>query len=79
VTKIDVPGKPEFPVADGRGSVYDNIETANEIVRFDAATKKITAIWKLTDCESPSGLAMDLQSRRLFAVCDGKKNGRCRC
>jgi YVTN family beta-propeller protein len=73
VATIDVPGKPEFPVADGRGSVYDNIETANEIVRFDAASKKITATWKLTDCDSPSGLAIDRPHRRLFAVCDGKK------
>jgi len=73
VATIDVPGKPEFPVADGQGAVYDNIETANEIVRLDARTKQITATWKLTDCDSPSGLAMDHEHRRLFAVCDGKK------
>jgi YVTN family beta-propeller protein len=73
VATLDVPGKPEFPVADGRGSVYDNIESANEIVRFDARTKKLTATWKLKDCDSPSGLAMDRAHRRLFAVCDGKK------
>ena len=70
---IAVPGKPEFPVADGRGSVYDNIESLNEIVRFDAKSKTLTATWKLADCESPSGLAMDREHRRLFAVCDGKK------
>jgi YVTN family beta-propeller protein len=73
VATIDVPGKPEFPVADGRGSIYDNIESANEIVRFDARARKLTAAWKLNDCESPSGLAMDREHRILFAVCDGKK------
>ncbi len=73
VATIDVPGKPEFAVADGKGSVYDNIETANEIVRFDAKARKITATWKLSNCDSPSGLAMDRQHRKLFAVCDGKK------
>ena len=73
VATIDVPGKPEFPAADGRGSVFDNIETANEIVRFDARAKTLTATWKLTDCESPSGLAIDRKQKRLFAVCDGKK------
>ena len=73
VATIAVPGKPEFPAADGRGSVYDNIESLNEIVRFDAKSKTLTATWKLTDCESPSGLAMDREHRRLFAVCDGKK------
>jgi YVTN family beta-propeller protein len=73
VSTLKVPGKPEFPVADGRGSVYDNIESRNELVRFDARTRKITATWPLTNCESPSGLAMDSQHRRLFAVCDGDK------
>jgi YVTN family beta-propeller protein len=73
VATIDVPGKPEFAVADGRGFVYDNIETANEIVRFDARARRITGIWKLENCDSPSGLAMDRDHRKLFAVCDGKK------
>jgi len=73
VATVVVPGKPEFPVADGKGHVYDNIESENEIVRFDAKAREITGSWKLTDCESPSGLAMDKKHRRLFAVCDGKK------
>ncbi len=73
VGTLELPGKPEFPVADGRGSVYDNIEDANEIVRFDAKTMKQTATWKVAGCESPSGLAMDTERRRLFAVCDGGK------
>ncbi len=73
VATIDVPGKPEFPAADGRGSVYDNIETENEIVRFDAGSKKLIATWKLNDCDSPSGLAIDRDHHKLFAVCDGKK------
>jgi YVTN family beta-propeller protein len=73
VATIPLSGKPEFPVADGKGNVYDNIETKNEIVRFDAAARKVTAEWPLAGCDSPSGLAIDLASRRLFAVCDGKK------
>jgi len=73
VSTLELPGKPEFPVADGRGFVYDNIQSGNEIVRFDARTGKLTATWPLTNCESPSGLAMDLLHRRLFAVCDGNK------
>jgi YVTN family beta-propeller protein len=73
VATIALPGKPEFPAADGKGSVYDNIENQNEIVRFDAKSKTLTATWKLPDCVSPSGFAMDREHRRLFAVCDGKK------
>jgi YVTN family beta-propeller protein len=73
VATIPLDGKPEFPVADGKGTVFANIESKNEIVRFDAAAKKITATWPLANCESPSGLAIDLAGRRLFAVCDGGK------
>ena len=73
VATVSLPGKPEFPVADGKGNVYDNIESKNEIVRFDAAAQKITAEWPLAGCDSPSGLAIDRASRHLFAVCDGKK------
>ncbi len=73
VATMDVPGKPEFPAADGGGFVYDNIETENEIVRFDAHDKKLTGTWKLSDCESPSGLAIDREHGKLFAVCDGKQ------
>ncbi|MFL6427108.1 MAG: YncE family protein [Acidobacteriaceae bacterium] len=71
VATVPLPGKPEFPVADGKGHIYDNIESKNEIVRLDAATNKLTAEWPA--CDSPSGLAIDTSARHLFAVCDGKK------
>jgi YVTN family beta-propeller protein len=73
VATIKLPGKPEFPAADGKGTVFVNIETANAITKLDANTLKLVTTWKLADCESPSGLAMDTQNRKLFAVCDGKK------
>ncbi len=73
IATIALSGKPEFPVADGTGTVFANIETKNEIVRLDAKTKTLTATWPLAKCESPSGLAIDLTGRRLFAVCDGGK------
>ena len=71
VATIDLPGKPEFPVADGKGNVYDNIEDKNEIVRLDARAKKVTAEWPI-GCEGPSGMAIDIPGHRLFPVCDGK-------
>jgi YVTN family beta-propeller protein len=70
---IPLPGKPEFPQADGTGQVFDNIEDKNEIVRLDAKSLKLTATWPLDGLESPSGLAIDRNGKRLFAVCDGKK------
>ncbi len=71
VATIALPGKPEFPQADGKGHVFDNIEDKNTIVELDAATKKIMASWPLTGCDSPSGLAIDRAHHRLFSVCDG--------
>ena len=70
---VALPGKPEFPVADGTGTIFVNIEDKNSIVRLDAKTMKATATWVLTGCESPSGLAIDISGSRLFSVCDGKK------
>ena len=70
---VALPGKPEFPQSDNRGTVFVNIEDKNSIVRLDAKGEKITATWPLSGCDSPSGLAFDKEGGRLFSVCDGKK------
>ena len=72
VGNIALPGKPEFPVADGKGKVYANIEDTNEIVEIDAARATVTKKYALTGCEGPSGLAMDTKARRLFSVCGNR-------
>ncbi len=73
VATIALPGKPEFPQADGKGHVFDNIEDKNSIVRLDASSKTLTDTWNLPGCDSPSGMAIDREHSRLFSVCDGKK------
>lgn len=73
VATIPLPGKPEFPAVDGKGTVFDNIEDKNEIVRLDARSKTLTATWPVTGCDGPGGLAMDASGERLFPACDGKK------
>lgn len=73
IATISLPGKPEFPVADGRGNVYDNIEDKSVIVKLDAHAHTLAATWPLAPLESPSGLAIDKDHLRLFAVCDGGK------
>ncbi len=70
---IALDGKPEFPVTDGAGNIYDNIEDKSEIVRIDPHTMKVTATWSLAPCDEPSGLAYDGDSKRLFSVCDNQK------
>jgi DNA-binding beta-propeller fold protein YncE len=72
VATIPLDGKPEFPVADGKGHVYVNIEDKSEIVKIDSKSAKEVAKWSLAPCESPSGLAMDAATDRLFSVCDNK-------
>ena len=73
VATIALPGKPEFPQADGKGSVFVNIEDKNSIVKLDAVTRKAVATWPLPGCDSPSGMAIDAEHSRLFSVCDGNK------
>jgi YVTN family beta-propeller protein len=73
VATIALPGRPEFPQTDGKGFVYDNLESTNQVVKIDARTKKIVATWTLKDCDGPSGLAIDREHMKLFSVCDGKK------
>jgi len=69
---IPLPGKPEFSIADGKGKLYVNIEDTSEIVEIDAAKAVVTKKYSLSPCESPSGLAFDAKSRRLFSVCSNR-------
>lgn len=69
---IDLGGKPEFPVADGQGHVYANIESTSEIVEIDSRTMKITHRWPLAPGEHPSGLAIDAEHHILFSGCHNK-------
>lgn len=69
VGTLDLGGKPEFAVSDGRGLMFVNIEDKGELVAFDARTLALQRRWTLASCEEPSGLAIDRARRRLFSVC----------
>lgn len=73
VATTDLPGKPEFPQADGKGNVFANIEDKNSIVKLSASTHAVVEVIPLQSCESPSGMAIDREHGRLFSVCDGNK------
>ncbi len=73
VGKINLGGKPEFAATDEKGTVFVNIEDTSEVVAFDPQKLTIKSRWKLTDCEEPTGLAIDRKNRRLFAGCGGNK------
>lgn len=69
---ISLGGKPEFAVADGKGAIFVNNEDTSELHHLDAQGLKELHKWPMAPCKSPSGLAMDVKNRRLYAVCDDK-------
>ncbi|MCU1295731.1 MAG: hypothetical protein JWO91_9 [Acidobacteriaceae bacterium] len=72
VGTIRLPGKPEFPALDSQtGLLYQNLEDINSIVAIDVGKRSVIGRWSLAPCEGPSGMAIDSEQRRLFAVCSG--------
>jgi len=69
VATISLEGKPETAVSDEAGKIYINIEDKNEIQVVNISTYKVEASWPITG-ESPTGLAIDRKTKRLFAGCD---------
>jgi DNA-binding beta-propeller fold protein YncE len=72
VGKIPLDGKPEFGVTTGAGEIFVNLEDKSEVLALDPVNLKIKTIWPLAPCTEPSGLAIDVKNRRLFAGCDNK-------
>jgi len=68
VGTIDLGGGPEFAVADGKGTVYINLEDKSELVAVDSATLKIKSRWPLAPAGAPTALAMDVAHHRLFSA-----------
>jgi DNA-binding beta-propeller fold protein YncE len=68
VGTIDLSGGPEFAVADGKGTVFVNLEDKSELVVIDSSTLKIKSRWPLAPAGAPTALAMDVAHRRLFSA-----------
>jgi len=72
VGNIQLPGKPEFPAIDsGSGLLFQNLKDTNEVAAIDVGQRSVIGQWPLAPCEGPSGMAIDSEQRRLFAVCSG--------
>ena len=72
VGTIKLEGKPEFAATDGKGMIFVNIEDKSQIDAIDPAKLEVKSRWPLAPCDEPSGLAIDVKNRRLFAGCDNK-------
>jgi YVTN family beta-propeller protein len=69
-TTISLSGRPGSAVGDGNGAVFVALPALGEIVRIDAATKKVVRSWQLAPCTGPSGLAIDSAHQQLFTSCE---------
>jgi DNA-binding beta-propeller fold protein YncE len=65
---IELGGGPEFAVADGKGTVYVNLEDTSELVTIDSSSLKIKSRWPLAPAGAPTALAIDVQHHRLFSA-----------
>jgi YVTN family beta-propeller protein len=63
---IPLGGAPEQAVADGKGTIYDNLEDTNEVIAIDSRTHQIKSRWLVAPAGQPVAIAMDRQHRRLF-------------
>ncbi len=68
VGTIDLGGGPEFAVADGKGTVYINLEDKSELVAVDSTSLRIKSRWPLAPAGAPTALAMDVEHHRLFSA-----------
>jgi DNA-binding beta-propeller fold protein YncE len=73
VATMDIGGKPEALAAGNEGKMFVAVEDKNEIVAMDGKSNTVLSHWPLAGCEEPSGMAIDVQADRLFAVCSNKR------
>ena len=70
VATIPLGGSPEFGVFDAKTElVYQNLASINALVAVDVASRRIAWRYALTQCDLPTGMAIDESDRRLFIAC----------
>ena len=74
---LAVGGTLEFGATDGAGHVYVNVEDKSEVAVIDSKTQTVTAHWSVAPGEGPTGLAIDVAHKRLFAGLRGTRRWPC--
>jgi DNA-binding beta-propeller fold protein YncE len=72
VATINIGGELEFPVSDGAGKVFVNVQSTGEIAVIDVKTRKVTGRYKMAGCMEPSGLAYIADAKLLISACDNE-------
>jgi len=73
VKTIPLGGAPEQAVSDGKGLVFDNIESTNEVIAIDSHDLTIKSRWPVAPAGNPVSITMDRKTRRLFIGGRGPK------
>lgn len=66
IATIPMGGRPEFAVADGKGTIYVNIRDTNEVAALDSRTLLIKSRWPIAPGAMATAIAMDEEHRLLF-------------
>lgn len=69
---INVGAPLEAGVADGEGKLFVDGVDAHDIIVIDTKTNKVLAHYPMAGCERPHGIAVDAETRRVFATCANK-------
>src|SRR6202011_5885244 len=63
VKVIDMGGAVEYPVADGKGSIFDDNEEKNDVAVVDTRTLTVKARWSVAPAGKPAAMEMDREHR----------------
>ena len=66
VATIPIGGRPEYAVADGHGTIYDNVEDKNEVVAIDSMANTVKTHWPIAPAEGATAIDLDVKHHRLF-------------
>jgi YVTN family beta-propeller protein len=66
IKSIPLGGAPEQAVADGKGMIYENLESTNEVVAIDTNALTVKSRFPIAPAGMPVAITMDRKTRRLF-------------
>jgi len=72
VGTVPLGGAPEYSAADGKGTLWVNLEDKNAFVTVDVKGRKVTKTTPIAGCEEPASMALDSSNRRLFIGCKNR-------
>ncbi|MGI9074144.1 MAG: YncE family protein [Bryobacteraceae bacterium] len=73
VKTIALGGAPEFPVADGKGHVFVNLEDKNTLLCLNSEKLVLEKRWPVAPCDEPASMAIDRKNGRIFIGCGNKR------